>query len=104
MESSSPASVASGRSGLRLVLCLQGIGVCAASYTPKSLFLSSSRREMPSRAARVNAATKIELADGSIFVCVCKSREFRVTEAPLHAFCKCGQVYMAGDLPPLKES
>jgi hypothetical protein len=49
---------------------------------------------------------QIHLADGSLFACICKSTEFKVThdDVPFHLFCRCGQIYVAGDLPPPKES
>lgn len=37
-------------------------------------------------------------ADGSLFVCLCGSKEFRVKDEPLHLFCRCGKVYTAKDL------
>jgi len=48
---------------------------------------------------------QIKLADGSLFACPCRSTEFRITgeDAELHLFCRCGQIYVTKDLPPLWE-
>jgi hypothetical protein len=48
---------------------------------------------------------QFHLADGTVFACPCKSTEFRITHegVPLHLFCRCGQIYTIGDLPPLKD-
>lgn len=63
---------------------------------------------MASRAAKTyKAPVKIDLADGSVFTCLCGSKEFKVTndeEAPLHLFCRCGLIYTTHDLPPLAGS
>lgn len=59
-----------------------------------------------SSAKTKKAPIQVYLADGSIFACPCGSTEFRTThdDVPLHLFCRCGQIYTSGDLPPLKES
>lgn len=48
---------------------------------------------------------QVKLADGSLFTCSCGSKEFRITDedADLHLFCRCGQIYVTKDLPPLWE-
>jgi len=48
---------------------------------------------------------RIKLEDGSLFVCPCGSNEFKVTNegVEFHLFCRCGQVYVANDLPPVWE-
>lgn len=54
---------------------------------------------MASRAAQTQKTpVQIRLADGSVFVCSCKSKEFRVTGEPVHYFCRCGLIYTPGDL------
>ena len=62
---------------------------------------------MASRAAQTQKhPIQVKLADGSDFECPgCKSKDFKITEedVPLHLFCRCGQIYVAGDLPPLWE-
>jgi hypothetical protein len=61
---------------------------------------------MASRSAQTQRQpVRVRLADGSFFVCPCRSNEFRITgeEAELHLFCRCGQIYVAKDLPPLWE-
>lgn len=59
---------------------------------------------MASSAAKTQKTpVQVRLADGSNFACPCKSTEFRIIEEPAHWFCRCGQIYVAGDLPPLWE-
>ena len=60
---------------------------------------------MPTSAAPTHPSpVQIKLADGSLFACRCKSTEFRVLadpDAPVHYFCRCGQVYVPTDLEGL---
>lgn len=61
---------------------------------------------MTSRSAKTKKhPIQVKLEDGSLFICSCGINEFKVAEedSPLHLFCRCGQVYVSGDLPPLWE-
>lgn len=61
---------------------------------------------MSSRTAQTKKnPIQVKLEDGSLFVCPCGSSEFKATvdDAPLHLFCRCGQVRTFKDLPPLWE-
>ena len=61
---------------------------------------------MASRSAQTKTTpVQMKLKDGLLFSCPCGSNEFKATEddAPLHLFCRCGQVYTTKDLPPLLE-
>jgi hypothetical protein len=61
---------------------------------------------MASRSVRTKKAhIQVKLADGSFFACPCGATSFRITEddAELHLFCRCGEIYVTKDLPPLWE-
>lgn len=54
---------------------------------------------MASKAAKTNKVpVQIKLADEAFFACSCGSTEFRVTEKPVHWFCRCGQIYTSKDV------
>lgn len=62
---------------------------------------------MASRAAKTQKTpVQVKLASGSVFVCSCGSKEFRITgeDDPMYLFCRCGKVYTAKDLPSLEGS
>ena len=57
-------------------------------------------RELASRTAPTeNAPVQVMMDTGFPFECKCGSTEFKITkdDAPLHYFCRCGQVYTEKD-------